>query len=123
VTRSSLLAAHYPIPTFIPPELVTLVDKAPEGDGWLHEIKLDGCGTAGRLEGGMVCLLTRTDLDWTARFRPIATALVSLPAKAAYLDGEVAVVGPDEGHKLVEEPLRRSCLLRLRPAAPQRCLT
>jgi len=62
---------------------------------WLHEIKFDGYRTATRIEGGKVRLLTRTGLDWTARFRPIATALASLPVKTAYLDGEVAVLGPD----------------------------
>jgi bifunctional non-homologous end joining protein LigD len=71
------------------------VDNAPEGEGWLHEIKLDGYRTAARIEGGKVRLLTRTGLDWTARFRPIAMALASLPVKTAYLDGEVAVLGPD----------------------------
>jgi bifunctional non-homologous end joining protein LigD len=71
------------------------VDNAPEGDAWLHEIKLDGYRTAARIEGGKVRLLTRTGLDWTARFRPIAAALASLPVKTAYLDGEVAVLGPD----------------------------
>jgi bifunctional non-homologous end joining protein LigD len=71
------------------------VDKVPEGDAWLHEIKLDGYRTAARIEGGKVRLLTRTGLDWTARFRPIAAALASLPVKTAYLDGEIAVLGPD----------------------------
>ena len=27
---------------FIPPLLPTLVEKPPEGDGWLHEVKFDG---------------------------------------------------------------------------------
>jgi bifunctional non-homologous end joining protein LigD len=40
-------------------------------------------------------LLTRTGLDWTAKFRPIATALASLPAKSAYLEGEIAVPDAD----------------------------
>jgi bifunctional non-homologous end joining protein LigD len=83
------------LPDFIPPELATLADNAPEGDSWLHEIKLDGYRTAARVEGGQVRLLTRTSLDWTARFRPIATALASLPVKTAYRDCEVAVLGPD----------------------------
>ena len=83
------------LPNFIPPELATLVENAPEGDAWLHEIKRDGYHTAARTEGGKVWLLTRTGLDWTARFRPIAMALASLPVKTAYLDGEVAVLGPD----------------------------
>ena len=56
------------LPNFVPPELATLVDKVPEGDAWLHEIKLDGYRTAARIEGGKVRLLNRTGLDWTARF-------------------------------------------------------
>jgi bifunctional non-homologous end joining protein LigD len=39
-------------PEFISPELATLVDKAPEGDTWLHEIKLDGYRTLARIERG-----------------------------------------------------------------------
>ena len=83
------------LPKFSPPELATLVDQPLEGDGWLHDIKLDGYRTAARIEDGKVRLLTRTGLDWTARFRPIATALASLRVKTAYLDGEVAILGPD----------------------------
>jgi bifunctional non-homologous end joining protein LigD len=83
------------LPDFIPPELATLTDKAPTGDGWIHEIKLDGYRTAARLEAGKARMLTRSGLDWTARFRPIAAALVDLKARAAYLDGEIAVLGED----------------------------
>jgi hypothetical protein len=88
-----LASARALLPDFIPPELATLLDKPPEGSAWLHEIKFDGYRTAAGIEGGKVGLLTRTGLDWTARFRPIATALASLPVKTAYLDG--AVLGPD----------------------------
>ena len=28
--------------SFISPLLPTLVDKPPEGDGWIHEVKFDG---------------------------------------------------------------------------------
>ena len=35
-----------PLPNFISPELATLTDKAPAGDSWIHEIKLDGYRTA-----------------------------------------------------------------------------
>ena len=83
------------LPEFIPPELATLTDKAPAGDGWIHEIKLDGYRTAARLEAGKVRMLTRSGLDWTARFRPIATALALPKIRAAYLDGEIAVMGED----------------------------
>ena len=83
------------LPAFIAPELATLMGKPPEGEGWLHEIKLDGYRTAARLDHGEVRLMTRTGLDWTARFRPIAAALAGLPVTTAYLDGEIAVLGPD----------------------------
>ena len=29
-------------PTFIEPMLPTLAEEAPEGDGWIHEMKYDG---------------------------------------------------------------------------------
>jgi bifunctional non-homologous end joining protein LigD len=87
--------SRVPLPEFIPPELATLADKTPAGEGWLHEIKLDGYRTAGRLEAGKVRMLTRSGLDWTVRFRPIATTLAVLKIRAAYLDGEIAVLGED----------------------------
>ena len=88
-------AARAALPDFIPPELATLVDKAPDSDKWLHEIKFDGYRTAAHLRFGRVRMLTRKGLDWTARFQPIAKALAELPALSAYVDGEVAVVGKD----------------------------
>ena len=83
------------LPRFVPPQLATLVDQAPEGDAWLHEIKFDGYRILCRLEGGRVRLLSRNDKDWTARFSGIATAAAQLPARTAMLDGEVAVLRPD----------------------------
>jgi bifunctional non-homologous end joining protein LigD len=79
----------------VPPQLATLVDRAPEGDAWLHEIKFDGYRILCRLEGGRVHLLSRNAKDWTARFADIATAAARLPARTALLDGEVAVLRPD----------------------------
>jgi ATP-dependent DNA ligase len=35
--------------------------------------------------------LTRHENDWTPRFRPIA-AILAVPVRAAYLDGEIAVL-------------------------------
>ena len=46
------------LPDFIDPELATLVERAPEGNAWLHEIKLDGYRTAARIEGRQIRLLT-----------------------------------------------------------------
>ena len=82
-------------PGFIPPQLAVLVKQAPEGPGWLHEIKLDGYRMHARLHSGDVRLLTRTGLDWTFKYPAIAEAIAELPASVAYLDGELCGVLPD----------------------------
>ena len=82
-------------PGFIPPQLATLVTQAPDGPGWLHEIKLDGYRMHASLDSGDVRLLTRTGLDWTDKYPAIADALAELPVKSAYLDGELCGVLPD----------------------------
>jgi ATP-dependent DNA ligase len=78
------------LPDWIPPQLTQLVDAAPEGDQWVHEIKFDGYRMHARLDRGGVRLLTRTGLDWPHKYPPIAAALASLGARQAYLDGEQA---------------------------------
>jgi bifunctional non-homologous end joining protein LigD len=77
------------------PQLTELVDQAPDGPQWLHEIKFDGYRMHARLDRGAVRLLTRTGLDWTHKYPAIAAAVTSLEARQAYLDGELCGVGPD----------------------------
>jgi DNA ligase D-like protein (predicted ligase) len=92
VARRSPAAA---LPEWIPPQLTQLVDAAPEGGEWLHEIKFDGYRMHVRLDRGAVRLLTRTGLDWTHKYPAIAKAVSSLGARQAYLDGELCGVFPD----------------------------
>jgi bifunctional non-homologous end joining protein LigD len=47
------------------------------------------------LDRGAVRLLTRTGLDWTHKYPSIAAAVAKLPARQAYLDGELCGVRPD----------------------------
>jgi ATP-dependent DNA ligase len=54
-------------PKWIKPQLTRLVDEAPAGGGWLHEIKYDGYRMHARIDGSQVKLLTQTG-------RPIDTA-------------------------------------------------
>jgi ATP-dependent DNA ligase len=51
------------LPQWIRPQLTQLVDAAPDGPDWLHEIKFDGYRMPARLDRGAVRLLTRTGLD------------------------------------------------------------
>jgi DNA ligase D-like protein (predicted ligase) len=79
-------------PRWIPPQLCQLVEKAPSGPQWLHEIKLDGFRMAARIDKGRVQLLTRTGLDWSEKYPSAVRALANVKAKTAYLDGELCGV-------------------------------
>jgi bifunctional non-homologous end joining protein LigD len=83
------------LPQWIPPQLTQLVETAPSGPQWLHEIKLDGFRMAARIERGQARLLTRTGLDWSAKYPSMVAALAAVRAKSAYLDGELCGVGDD----------------------------
>ncbi|MCW4462163.1 DNA ligase D [Sphingomonas sp. BT-65] len=77
------------LPKFQPPQLATLVDSVPAGNGWLHEMKYDGYRTLIAIGKGGPKLYTRTGLDWTAKFPGIALAARTIPAGSALIDGEV----------------------------------
>lgn len=77
---------------WVKPQLCKLVKEPPQGSEWLHEIKYDGYRMHARLERGRVEPLTRTGLDWTHKYLPVTAALSTLPAKQAYLDGELCAV-------------------------------
>ena len=83
------------LPEWVVPQLTQLVETAPDGDQWLHEIKYDGYRMHARLDRGAVKLLTRTGLDWTHKYPAIAKAVAALDARQAYFDGELCGVGPD----------------------------
>jgi bifunctional non-homologous end joining protein LigD len=99
-----------PLPGFIDSELATLVERAPEGDQWLHEIKLDGYLTLARIERRKVRLFTRHGLDWTARYGRIPATLETLPVKTAYLDGEIVVLDANgvSSFAALQESLKRT---------------
>jgi ATP-dependent DNA ligase len=82
-------------PKWVEPQLTRLVDEAPAGPDWIHEIKYDGYRMHARIDGGDVRLLTRTGLDWSHRYRHTINALRLLPVMNAYLDGELCAVRPD----------------------------
>jgi DNA ligase D-like protein (predicted ligase) len=83
-----------PLPSFVPPQLSQPVETPPSGPQWVHEIKLDGFRMAARIDNGQVQLLTRTGLDWTAKYPSAIAALATVRVNAAYIDGELC--GVDE---------------------------
>jgi bifunctional non-homologous end joining protein LigD len=76
-------------------QLATLVDAAPAGDAWIHEIKFDGYRIVASIADGRVRLSTRNGHDWTDRFGALAAALRRLPVRRAVLDGEVVALRGD----------------------------
>jgi len=50
---------------------------------------------AARIDNGRVQLLTRTGLDWTAKYPSAVAALANLKVKTAYIDGELCGVDHD----------------------------
>jgi bifunctional non-homologous end joining protein LigD len=83
------------VPRFVPPELATLVKRAPRGEQWSHEIKFDGYRALVRIENGSSEIRSRNDKDWTDAYRVLAAELAKLPVENAILDGEVVVRSPD----------------------------
>jgi ATP-dependent DNA ligase len=78
VSRSASSRANpAALPQWIRPQLTELIDAAPDGDQWLHEIKYDGFRMHPRLDRGEVRLLTHNGLAWTHKYPQIAATVVA----------------------------------------------
>ncbi len=82
-------AGALPTPAFQKPQLATLIDTAPAGEDWLHEIKFDGYRCLAAIGKGGVKLYTRSGLDWSERFGHLLPSFEGLPCRSALIDGEV----------------------------------
>lgn len=86
------------LPLTLAPQLATLVQAPPANPGdWEYEVKFDGYRLLARVEDGDVRLFTRNGHDWTAKLKRLAAEVRSLDLPAAWLDGEIVVVGKDGG--------------------------
>lgn len=83
-------------PPQLAPALATLVETAPAGPAWLHEVKYDGYRLLARIDGDDLRLLTRRGEDWSPRFPWLVEALrARVPLDRALLDGELVHLGAD----------------------------
>ncbi|MDX2133017.1 MAG: DNA ligase D [Planctomycetota bacterium] len=87
-------AKKAPMPRRIRPQLATLVERAPTGPQWLHEVKFDGYRMLARVTREGVTLISRTGKDWTPKFGAIAQGVRALGLPDCVLDGEI--VASDE---------------------------
>lgn len=77
------------LPGFRTVQLATLVDAVPAGNDWMHEIKFDGYRALIAANGDAVRVYTRSGLDWTDKFGPLARTIAALDLPPCLIDGEV----------------------------------
>jgi bifunctional non-homologous end joining protein LigD len=89
------IGAKAAYPGFIEPALASSIEKAPNGDRWIHEIKFDGYRVQVHIANNEVKVFTRRGYDWTNRFKKIASDAWHISAGSAIIDGEVVAPAPD----------------------------
>ncbi|WP_338243578.1 DNA ligase D [Aurantiacibacter hainanensis] len=87
--RKSRPRKDAPLPKFRKPQLATLVDEVPSGNGWMHEIKFDGYRALVAAKGNTVRVYTRSGKDWTDKFGPLVEAIAALDLPSCLIDGEI----------------------------------
>jgi bifunctional non-homologous end joining protein LigD len=85
-----------PQPGAISPMLCTLVKDPIDNTEYVYEIKWDGYRIVSFVDGSSVRMRSRSSLDYTKKYPPIAKALKALKHKVI-VDGEVVVFNQD-GH-------------------------
>ncbi len=78
-------------PGFVVPMAPTLVETAPDGGQWQHEIKYDGYRTQVVIRDGKAVAYTRNGHDWSDKYAPVVSAASRLRCRSARLDGEMIV--------------------------------
>jgi bifunctional non-homologous end joining protein LigD len=82
-------------PKFRAPQLATLVDAVPAGNGWMHEIKFDGYRALIAAAGDQVKVYTRNGLDWSDKFVPLVETVKQLDLPPCLIDGEIVAYDDD----------------------------
>ena len=79
------------VPKFVETMQPILVEHAPEGTGWLHEIKYDGYRTQLALGDVGPRAYSRSGLDWTSKYGNLIEDAKAIRCRSALIDGEVCV--------------------------------
>ncbi|OBQ75902.1 ATP-dependent DNA ligase [Mesorhizobium loti] len=80
---------------FVAPLMPTLVEKPPEGDAWIHEVKFDGYRSQLIIDEDRTRIYTRNGHDWTAKYSDLVQEAKGLGAESAIIDGEIIVTNED----------------------------
>jgi ATP dependent DNA ligase domain len=74
---------------FVPPSIPKLTTRPPAGDGWLHEVKVDGWRLETVKDGSDVALYSRNGVDLAYRFPALTEACGAISARSCIIDGEL----------------------------------
>jgi len=89
--KPAVIGVKAPFPGFIEPALASSIEKVPNGERWIHEIKFDGYRVQLHLVNDDIRVFTRRGNDWTKRLKKIAGDAYLINAGSAIIDGEVVV--------------------------------
>lgn len=84
-----------------------VVDRLPEGDEWMYEVKFDGYRALLLKDGSSVRILSRNNKDLTGAYPAVASAAARLRADKTVVDGEIVAVDP-RGHPSFQALQHRS---------------
>jgi bifunctional non-homologous end joining protein LigD len=73
---------------FVEPMLLLKTDRFPDGDAWIHELKIDGYRAIAFKTGGILHLRSRNDNDFSRRYPGVVKGLAKLPDETT-IDGEI----------------------------------
>lgn len=74
---------------YIKPMKPRLVETAPTGESWLHEVKFDGYRTQLQVDAGTARAFSSGGINWSSEYPQIVAATSHLACTSAILDGEV----------------------------------
>jgi bifunctional non-homologous end joining protein LigD len=80
-------ARKAPLANSVDVQLATVAKAAPEGEGWIHEIKYDGYRMLCRVNAGTARIYSRNHKEWTLHFPTVAGGRST--HRPAWIDGEV----------------------------------
>lgn len=82
-------------PTFVEPQLATLVDEPVDGPEWLFERKLDGIRVEVVRDGDRVSLCSRNRIDRSSTYPELVDAILGQTPRRVVADGEVVAFDGD----------------------------
>ena len=90
--RAHRVAGRARPPEHIGLQLARLVDAAPDGNEWLHEVKFDGYRVLMWRTGAAIRIISRGNQDWTQRLPTASRAVAQLPCQNCVLDAELVAL-------------------------------